>query len=44
MTGRPSAALAVGIIEAAVERERDAVRSIHDIHTGSRVAAGLVDR
>ncbi len=40
---REAGALAVKIIEAAVERERDAVRSIHDIHSGSRTAARLVD-
>jgi len=38
------AALAVNIIEAAVERERDALRSIHQIHTGSREATRLVDQ
>jgi len=37
------AALAVEIVEAAVERERDAVRSIHQIHTGSRQASQLVE-
>lgn len=38
------AALAVNIIEAAAERERDALRSIHRIHTGSREATRLVDQ
>jgi hypothetical protein len=38
-----AAALAVKIIAAAVERERDAVRSIHAIHTGSESASGRVD-
>jgi aminopeptidase YwaD len=38
------AALAVNIIEAAVERERDALRSIHQIHTGSPEANRLVDQ
>jgi hypothetical protein len=37
-------ALAVKIIEAAVERERDAIRSIHRIHTGSPAASRLVDQ
>ncbi len=40
---REAAALAVDIVEAAVERERDALRSIHPIHTGSDLAARLVD-
>ncbi|MBT8395662.1 MAG: M28 family peptidase [Gemmatimonadetes bacterium] len=35
--------LASTIIEAAVERERDAIRSIHEIHSGSRTATRLVD-
>jgi hypothetical protein len=38
-----AAAAALNIIDAAVARERDAVRSIHDIHTGSRAARALVD-
>jgi hypothetical protein len=38
-----AAALAVSIIEAAVAREMDAVRSIHEIHTGSSRAARQVD-
>ncbi|MFH1762996.1 MAG: M28 family peptidase [Gemmatimonadota bacterium] len=39
-----AAAHAVDILEAAVERERDALRSVHQIHTGSRDATQLVDR
>ncbi len=42
-TGRV-AARAVNVIEAAVERERDALSSIHQIHTGSPEATQLVDR
>ncbi len=42
-TDREAAALAAHIIEAAVERERDAVRSIHTIHTGSPSASRQVD-
>jgi hypothetical protein len=38
-----AAAAAVNIIEAAVQRERDAVESVHGIHTGSRAARRLVD-
>jgi hypothetical protein len=38
------AARAVNVIEAAVERERDALSSIHQIHTGSPEATRLVDR
>jgi hypothetical protein len=38
-----SAAAALNVLEAAVARERDALRSIHDIHTGSRVARESVD-
>jgi len=41
--GAASAAAALNVIDAAVAREQDAVRSIHDIHTGSRSARGLVD-
>lgn len=39
-----AAAHAVNIIEAAVERERDALRSVHRVHTGSRDATQLVDQ
>jgi aminopeptidase YwaD len=39
-----SAALAVKVIDAAVARERDAVESIHDIHTGSPAAVRQVDQ
>ncbi len=37
------AALAVDIIEAAAERELDALESIHQIHSGSREAGSSVD-
>jgi hypothetical protein len=38
-----AAGAAVNILEAAVQRERDAVESIHTIHTGSSEARRLVD-
>jgi hypothetical protein len=38
-----AATAALNVIDAAVAREKDAVRSIHDIHSGSRGARGLVD-
>jgi hypothetical protein len=38
-----SLALASKILEGAVERERDALRSIHEIHTGGPEASGQVD-
>ena len=39
-----SAAAALNVMEAAVARERDALRSIHDIHSGSQGARDLVDQ
>jgi hypothetical protein len=40
---REAAALAVNIIESAIAREADAIRSLHAIHTGSSWAARQVD-
>ena len=38
-----AAARALNILQSAVERERDAVKSIHQVHTGSREATRMVE-